>query len=91
MMLTTIAARAHGIDSLRMIHDSFATHACDAPVLSKVLREEFVRMYETDVIAQFANANLGGVSAEARLETGAIPTRGSFRLDEVLRSPYFFC
>ena len=28
-----------------MVHDSYAVHACDVPVMDRVLREEFVRLH----------------------------------------------
>ena len=45
MMLTTIAAHRQGISDVRMIHELFATHACNADTLGRILREELATMY----------------------------------------------
>jgi DNA-directed RNA polymerase len=49
-MVLTVAAMAKqmpkGSLSFTSCHDSFGTHACDAPLLAKTLREEFCKMYQ---------------------------------------------
>jgi hypothetical protein len=49
LVLSIALARARGLDDLSVIHDSFGTHACDIPVLSRSLREAFVQMYSDSV------------------------------------------
>lgn len=80
--LTTAAAFSAGIDALAMIHDDYGTHAADAEKLYRLIREQFVRMYEEhDPIAAF----------KARYpEVAEPPTKGTLNIRDVLDSPYFF-
>ena len=78
--LTTVAAAAEGL-SLAMIHDDYGTHAADAPRLSRILREVFVKMYEE-------NDPLGELAERYNLSPP--PTPGTLPLREVLASTYFF-
>lgn len=78
-----VAARCEdeGILSLAMIHDDFGTHAADCAAFSRIIREEFLRMYfEHDPLREFAEAyGLEGV-----------PEKGHLNLAQVLDSQYFF-
>lgn len=47
------AAQSTGISALSTIHDSFGTHACDTPMLARIIRETFVAMYQEDRLAGF--------------------------------------
>lgn len=71
-----------GIGSLAMIHDDYGTHAADAAVLYKVIREEFVKLYsDHDPLAEF----------KARYPyCNEPPAKGNLNLQVVLDSPYFF-
>ena len=65
-----------------MIHDDFGTHAADAAALYRIIREQFVAMYEKhDVLSAFH-------SAYPMLPEP--PCMGSLDLKQVLESPYFF-
>lgn len=80
--LTTarMARKIPGV-SLSMIHDSFGTHAADTETLYRVLREEFVRMYEEhDPINEFAQKY--GIPKP--------PKKGNLDLSLVLQSRYVF-
>lgn len=81
----TLTARSMLDDGLFMvgIHDSFGTHACDVSTLHTKVRDAFVQLYQ--------NRNLLG---EFLWEVGGIgepPERGSFDLDSVKESEFFFC
>jgi DNA-directed RNA polymerase len=84
----TVSASIHkGINAFSMIHDSYGTHACDAPILARVLREEFVRMYEDhDVLADYREC----IQREIGEELMEVPVKGGLDLRRVLSSPYFF-
>src|SRR5579859_5227507 len=45
MMRTALAQKREGINDFAMVHDSYAVHAADVPVMDRVLREEFVRLH----------------------------------------------
>lgn len=64
------------------IHDSFGTHPCDVPAMHEAIREQFVRMYSGNTLAEF----LWDVGA-----LGETPTRGGLDLAQVLDSEFFFC
>jgi len=82
LTLTTLAAKAAGIDAFAMIHDDYGTHAADADTLYRIIREVFVSMYEKhDVLSEFH-------SAYAMLPEP--PSMGTLDLSQVLDSPYFF-
>ncbi|BCL97670.1 DNA-directed RNA polymerase [Ralstonia solanacearum] len=82
LVLTTLACREAGVDSLAMIHDDYGTHAADAAKLFTLIRETFVRMYdENDPILAFTQGRDGLPPA---------PASGELDLQEVLQSRYFF-
>lgn len=78
-----------GIRSFSLVHDSYGTHAGNAPVLAQILREEFVKMYESrDVLADFKK------ELEKQLPEGVtldpLPPKGNLDLTAVLESEFFF-
>lgn len=80
--LTTVAMAEAGVTNLAMIHDDFGTHAANAETLFRVIREQFVEMYETnDPLAQLR---------ERYPYLPEPPSRGSLDIREVLRSEFFF-
>ncbi|MCP4899862.1 MAG: hypothetical protein GY906_23080 [bacterium] len=71
------------------VHDSFGTHACDVPVLSRMIREEFVRMYRSNWLL--------ALHYEWKLRADALgigippaPEQGDLDIEKVLDSTYFF-
>lgn len=86
---TLESAVEQGLTSFCFIHDSYGTHAADTEVLSVVLREQFVRMYEThDVFTEFRQAMLG-ILPEG-IELPEAPAKGTLDLKGVLESDFFF-
>jgi DNA-directed RNA polymerase len=87
LMLTVCACIPLGLTAFQMIHDSYGTHAPRVPILSRVLREQFVLMYEKENplerFKQDTEQRLG-------LQLPDLPPRGSLDLRAVLSSPYFF-
>ena len=80
LKLVSVEAAKHGLD-LAMIHDDYGTHAADAELLYRIIREVFVRMYEAyDPLQAFADA----------YALPQPPAKGSLDLSSVLSSPYFF-
>ncbi|WP_296202104.1 DNA-directed RNA polymerase [uncultured Hyphomicrobium sp.] len=84
MLMTTIAAWNAGVRSLRMVHDSFGTHAGDMATLSRLTRECFEQLYEDGRAIERFKAGLNGDIAEA-------PKGSGLDIREVLEAPYFFC
>lgn len=83
---TVNAAVDQGIGSFACIHDDFGTHAADTPALHTILREQFVKLYENDVLAQFKEQN----EKRTGVDLPDLPQRGGLDLTGVLNSQYFF-
>jgi DNA-directed RNA polymerase len=80
--LTTSRAAREGVTALSMVHDDYACHAADAPLLARILREEFVSMYsQHDPLRDFAKLHP---------LAGDPPKPGDMDIREVLQSVYFF-
>jgi DNA-directed RNA polymerase len=80
--LTTEACVKEGIVDLAMIHDDYGTHAANSQAMFRIIREQFVRMYEeNDPIAQFK---------ERYPFITEPPPKGALEIRDVLRSQYFF-
>lgn len=80
--LTTARASREGIGSLAMIHDDYGTHAADSEHLYRLIREEFVNMYENnDPIADFYAAYPCAPTP---------PVKGTLDIRGVLGSQFFF-
>jgi len=88
MSRTIARCRDLGIRSFSFIHDSYGTHAVNAPVLARALREEFVSMYEDDVLARFRDELQGQLPEGTQLPE--LPPKGALDLNLVLQSTFFF-
>jgi len=80
-----------GITDLAMIHDSFGTHAtgCDAMAFS--LREMVVALYEQDRLSIFHDQITALLGDDPLVdEMPQVPEYGSFDLETVRDSDYFF-
>jgi len=86
MYMTVDAAVKEGITSFQMIHDSYATHACNMTKFSRIIREQFVLLHKQEPLKTFK----AEVESQIGEELPPIPATGTFNLDEVLTSPYFF-
>lgn len=86
MMLTAVACRDAGL-CFAGVHDSFWTHAGDVDEMNRILREKFVELYNMPILENLLE------SFQRRhpdLVFPPLPERGSFDLNEVEKSPYFF-
>jgi len=71
-----------------MIHDSYATHACDVDELQEAIRATFYEMYrDNDVLQQYKDEL---ESTLDEIELDELPTKGDLNLKEVLDAEYFF-
>lgn len=77
-----------GIRSFSLIHDSYGTHAGNAWALAQYLREEFVFMYQGDVLEKFKKELELQLPLGTKLED--LPQKGSLDLTLVLESAFFF-
>ncbi|WP_448955694.1 DNA-directed RNA polymerase [Labrys neptuniae] len=88
MARTVARCRALGIKSFSFIHDSYGTHAGNAALLAQVLREEFVAMYQENVLERFRTELTAQLPPGVELDP--IPPMGTLDLNLVLESPFFF-
>jgi DNA-directed RNA polymerase len=87
MIMTAIESNTHGITSFAMIHDDFGTHAPNMDLLHKAIRTQFVIMYSKgDLLQRFVDENTIGFPYKFK----ELPTTGTFDINEVLTSDYFF-
>jgi len=77
----TARAASEGM-TLAMIHDDFGVHAADIPRFRRIIREEFVYLYNNNTILEDLARSTG--------YTEPIPSKGTLDIREVLDSTYFF-
>jgi len=88
MTKTINKASKLGITDFAMVHDSYGTHSSQMPLLSEVLREEFVNMYEQhDVLTELRQHAIKVLGTD---DVPVPPARGELNLREILQSEYFF-
>lgn len=83
--LTRVAVRleAEGVQWMHMVHDDFGVRPGDAGRLSRIIREEFIRLYEeSDPLADFQRRYPSYCPP--------MPERGTLDLQCVKSSPFFF-
>lgn len=91
MMLTVVQAVSEGIDHFLMVHDSFGCHMADAPRMSHIVRETFVKMYAGSTVLDNLVADLAkNIDMTTCKELPTPPAQGSLLIEEVLGSKYFF-
>lgn len=69
------------------VHDSYWTHACDIPLMNKILRQRFVELHGRPILEHLRQSF---VERFPELEIPPLPPRGDLQLSDVLHSPYFF-
>lgn len=84
----------YGITDFSMIHDSFGTHATACDEMADTLRRMFVRLYSEDRLSQFRAALVESLTRLERFdlveELPPLPETGTFDLETVMESQYFF-
>lgn len=87
LMFVALGWKDEGERCFTPVHDSFGTHASDLPDLHKVVREQFVMMYEDrDHLYEF----LRGISLyHPDITEIARPMPGNINIREVLDATYF--
>jgi DNA-directed RNA polymerase len=90
LMRTVTKAVAGGMRSFAMVHDSYGTHAGNAGVLHRILREAFVEQYSGDVLTDFLMEIAGRLPPELAAKLPPPPSMGTLDLGAVMDSDYFF-
>ena len=87
LRMTVNLAAYNGVTHFAMVHDSFATHASDIPMLNACIRESFVTLYvENDPLDCF----LTEVSELTQDELPSLPSKGTLDVELVKSSEFFF-
>ncbi len=88
VMLSTVERmKGLGINALSMVHDSFATHAHNAPQLSTQLRESVVEIFSDNLLEKFQQ-DIKSLVPDA--EYPELPVMGDLDINLLHRSRYFF-
>eukprot|EP00929_Paragymnodinium_shiwhaense_P014498 TRINITY_DN122408_c0_g1_i1.p1 TRINITY_DN122408_c0_g1~~TRINITY_DN122408_c0_g1_i1.p1 ORF type:complete len:1195 (+),score=304.27 TRINITY_DN122408_c0_g1_i1:154-3738(+) len=87
MMLTAEGCRREGI-TFAGVHDSFWTHACDAPKLNRIIRSSFVELHSKPILEELYDdltLHLGG-----SVDLPPLPPPGEWDINDVTDSTYIF-
>lgn len=79
-----------GIADFAVVHDSFGTHATQCDELALMLREMFVRLYSENRLEQFRAELAARLPPDAAETLPQVPEMGTFDLESVRESQYFF-
>ena len=90
LRLTLNALKEMGIQSFAAVHDSYAVHATDYELMSRVLREQFVEMHKADLFERFREDLRELVPEDKLEELPEVPAKGGLDLEQVIESDYFF-
>ena len=88
MTKTINACVNRGILDFAMVHDSYGTHSSHMPMMSDLIRQEFVKMYEQhDVLTELRDHAIQTLGTE---DVPLPPELGDLDIRRVLESEYFF-
>lgn len=91
LMLTVTRALDEGIEDFAMVHDSYGVLAGKMDTLYMGLRQAFVDIYQNDVMGDFLKTTTEGLPDDViKKLREAMPKKGSFELESVKDSKYFF-
>ncbi len=89
LRLYVLLAKANGVTSFALVHDSYGTHAADTDMSAACLREAFVDMYlGSNHLETFREALAGSVTDVSKLPP--LPPMGDLDLDLIRQAEYFF-
>ena len=91
LVKTVNRCAAEDITAFAMVHDSYATHAADAPRMARILREEFIKLYtDQDPLAELWQNTNKQITENGEDSLSPLPAKKSFDLEKVSDSLYFF-
>lgn len=91
LVKTVNRCAAEGITAFATVHDSYATHAADAPRMAQILREEFIRLYtDQDPLTELWQNTNKQITEKGKDSLSPLPAKKSFDLEKVSHSLYFF-
>ncbi len=83
----------HNVTTFAMIHDSYATHANNATLLARELREAFIELFDKQNPLQTFYEEIQQDLLEHTEKTASLPTLpqyGTLRVSELRHAAYFF-
>ena len=86
MMMTANRCCSEGINYIS-VHDSYWCHGCDVDRLNVILKEEFVKMYSTNILEDLRQ---GFLRTNYGIKLDPLPDLGNLDIKSVLDSDYFF-
>ena len=90
MLMTTNYMRELGKESLAMVHDSFATHAADAPELAEGLRKIVTEIFSQNLLNLFDNEVTDCYpDSQVTFKSHSV-RRGALDINQLKKSLYFF-
>ncbi|KAM7140978.1 DNA-directed RNA polymerase, mitochondrial [Molossus nigricans] len=99
MMLTALHCYRKGLTFVS-VHDCFWTHAADVPIMNQVCREQFIRLHSQPILHDLSRFLVerfcsGPKSTNVRVTRLldmllSVPKTGTFNLEQVKHSTYFF-
>ena len=89
LMLTVLKAKAQGITSFSLIHDSFGTHASNTSEFFYTIRESFIDMYENYCPYEtIFNSTKNSLTDKSKVPQ--VPKKGDLNVQDVYSSLYAF-
>ena len=88
LIKTVAQCKNINITAYAMVHDSYGTHAADALILAKLLRQEFIALYTDHDPLLALGTTIRKKTPDAELPE--LPAKGNFDLEKVSDSLYFF-
>ncbi len=90
LMKTVNEVYKSGITDFAVIHDSFATHACNTSLLKKITTEQFVDLYEEDLLTKISEELIKDLPIKEREKLPEFPRFGKLIIKDILKSSYLF-
>lgn len=91
LMLTVTRSVDDGLSHFAMVHDSYGTLAADMDHLGIALRQAFVDIYQEDAMTKFFRESTSVLTEEeVEKQIPPQPPKGTFQLERVKESQYFF-
>lgn len=80
------ALESAAVKDVAVVHDSYGVHAQHVPLMNKLIREEFLKMYKQPILERFIDEQMDRTG----LDLPRFEKYGNLDIDRVLDSEYFF-
>ena len=91
LMKCVALAKNHQLYNFQVIHDAFATYACDTPKLIQCIKQSFIEIYKVDRLAELREEIINSIhKAEDRAKIPPLPEKGNLKIEEIWDSDFFF-